>query len=216
MFLQQYEITGNNRRYQRFYDITAPFYDFKTKIVNIFRKIPEELLKKSYLNELEISPSSKVLEVSIGTGRNIKYLPENANYFGLDLSLGMLKRCQRNTARWNRAITLVHGLAEQLPFKDNSFDVVFHIGGINFFNSKSRAISEMIRVAKPGTKILILDETEKAINWAGKIPILSRFLKYQGEQVTPPLHHIPSSMQALSTKYILNDNFYMITFRKPL
>lgn len=33
------------------------------------------------------------------------------------------------------------------------FDTVFHVGGINFFNDRARAISEMIRVARPGTKL---------------------------------------------------------------
>ena len=46
-----------------------------------------------------------------------------------------------------------------MPFEDNSFDIVFHVGGINFFNDKTAAIREMIRVSKKGTKILISDET---------------------------------------------------------
>ncbi len=63
--------------------------------------------------------------------------------------------------KWNKKtnLSLVHGSAEDLPFADNSFDVVFHSGGINFFSDKAKAISKIIRVAKPGTKILITDET---------------------------------------------------------
>ena len=52
-------------------------------------------------------------------------------------------------------------MEEALPYKDNSFDSVFHVGGINFFNDKKAAIEEMIRVAKPNTKITIVDETSK-------------------------------------------------------
>ena len=44
-----------------------------------------------------------------------------------------------------------------------AFDCVFHIGGINFFTDKVRAIKEMIWVARPGTKIVIVDETERSI-----------------------------------------------------
>ncbi len=44
-----------------------------------------------------------------------------------------------------------------------AFDCVFHVGGINFFTDKVRAIKEMIWVAKPGTKIVIVDETERTI-----------------------------------------------------
>jgi len=46
-----------------------------------------------------------------------------------------------------------------LLFVDGIFDVVFRVGGINFFNDKARAIAEMIRVARPGTKIVIVDES---------------------------------------------------------
>ena len=48
---------------------------------------------------------------------------------------------------------------EELPFADNTFDIVFHNGGINFFNDKALTISEMLRVAKAGNKLLIADET---------------------------------------------------------
>jgi ubiquinone/menaquinone biosynthesis C-methylase UbiE len=53
--------------------------------------------------------------------------------------------------------------AEDLPFKENEFDIVFHVGGINFYNNQKLAINEMIRVAKKGTIILIADETSDYI-----------------------------------------------------
>ncbi|MGC3979367.1 MAG: methyltransferase domain-containing protein [Paludibacteraceae bacterium] len=59
--------------------------------------------------------------------------------------------------------TLVHCEAESLPFEDASFDVVFHCGELNYYNDKQKAITEMIRVTKPGTKILIVDETDKLV-----------------------------------------------------
>lgn len=77
--------------------------------------------------------------------------------------LGMLQKCQKKwSAKTN--LSLVHGSAEDLPFADNSFDIVFHSGGINFFSDKAKVISEMIRVAKPGTKILIANETADYID----------------------------------------------------
>mgnify|MGYP006302152003 CR=1 FL=1 len=98
-----------------------------------------------------------VLEVSCGSGINFNFIPENCTIFGLDLSFGML---QAASYRKNAGV-LCHGLAEKLPFIDHAFDTVFHIGGINFFNDKAEALKEMVRVAKPGTKIIIKDETPK-------------------------------------------------------
>jgi len=46
------------------------------------------------------------------------------------------------------------------PSRTKPSTVVFHFGGINFFNDKAAAIREMIRVAKPGTKFVIGDENE--------------------------------------------------------
>ena len=64
------------------------------------------------------------------------------------------------------------GNAECLPFKDKSFDVVFHFGGINFFNDRAAAIREMIRVAKPGTKFVIGDENEDLAQRYENIPVM--------------------------------------------
>ena len=85
----------------------------------------------------------------------------------------MLQKCQKKwSAKTN--LSLVHGSAEDLPFADNSFDIVFHSGGINFLSDKAKVISEMIRVAKPGTKILIANETADYIDSQYK---KSHFLK---------------------------------------
>ena len=60
-------------------------------------------------------------------------------------------------------MALFEGEAEHLPFRSESFDCVFHVGGINFFNDKGRALRELVRVAKPGVKIVVVDETEKVV-----------------------------------------------------
>ena len=79
-------------------------------------------------------------------------------YFGLDRSWGMLKQCQQNLQRWQREAELIPGSAEELPLRDESFDTVFHVGGLNAFNDQATVIDEMIRVARAGTKSVIVDE----------------------------------------------------------
>jgi ubiquinone/menaquinone biosynthesis C-methylase UbiE len=111
---------------------------------------------------LEVGASARVLEVSVGTGANIPHLRSDSEVFGLDISRGMLKRRQKRLAKWKRSAQF-QGEAERLPLRDAIFDVVSHVGAINFFNDKARAIAEIIRVAKPGTKIVIVDETEKVV-----------------------------------------------------
>lgn len=142
------DVFGSNQRYQAMYDCFAPFYDFSTWLYSRWKGMSTEARLREYLDELEVRGGDRVLEVSVGTGRNLQFLPRSAQFFGLDISWGMLKQCQRNTAKWKLDVTLFAGTAEQLPFQDEVFDVVFHFGGINFFNDKAAAIREMIRVAR--------------------------------------------------------------------
>jgi len=109
---------------------------------------------------------------------------------GLDLSPEMLANCQRNLRRWDLEADLYLGNAESLPFADESFDVVFHVGGINFFNDRAKAIREMIRVAKPGSLLLISDETEKHVKGVyEKQP--GGLFKNRKEPVSPPVDLVP-------------------------
>jgi ubiquinone/menaquinone biosynthesis C-methylase UbiE len=95
--------------------------------------------------------------------------------------------------------------------------VVFHNGGINFFNDKETAIKEMIRVAKPGTKVLISDETEKLIREQfDKYPFSERNYRNRKGAVTVPIDLIPRGMEDLEFNDSLWDGkYYSITFRKP-
>jgi ubiquinone/menaquinone biosynthesis C-methylase UbiE len=120
----------------------------------------------------------------------------------------MLTKCARNSLKWHVSLKLYRAEAEELPFKDESFDVVFHLGAINLFRDKQHAIEEMIRVARPGTKIVIADETEKASR-------LMAVLTGRHEPVVPPFGLVPVSMKEINLKTIWNGYGYLITFRKP-
>ena len=153
-------LTGNNKDYQKIYDRFSGFYDLATKSYALIKNGNERNRIMQYLNLLNIKNGDKVIEISVGTGRNIKYLNPAADYFGVDISYGMLKKCQRKMKRLHREITLIQAEAESLPLKDESFDVVFSAGGFNFFNDPGKAVHEMLRIAKRGAGILITDETE--------------------------------------------------------
>jgi ubiquinone/menaquinone biosynthesis C-methylase UbiE len=180
------------------------------------RGISPEQYFSGYLCFLEINPGDSVLETSVGTGLNFKYLPRGLRLFGLDLSAEMLTNCQANLRRWELDADLFLGNAEDLPFANDSFDVVFHVGGINFFNDKAKAIREMIRVAKPGSRMLITDETEKYVKSTyERIPITSAFFKNRPEAVTTPIDLVPPEMLEIHLEMLRDEQFYALTFRKP-
>jgi len=216
IFLKPEELTGSNRKYNHLYETIGGFYDDTQRVWSALTGMDRNAYVMSYLGLLEIKPGDSVLETSVGTGLNFKYLPRDIRRFGLDLSREMLVNCQANLRRWQMDADLFLGNAESLPFAASSFDVVFHTGGINFFNDRAKAIQEMIRVAKPESLMLIADETEEHVKSAyEQIPITSRYFKHRKEAVTAPIDLVPADMQEIRLESIWNGRFYALTFRKP-
>jgi len=215
VFLEDADITGQNEKYQKLYDRFAGFYDLGIGLFAFLKSGGLEKRRREYLNELEVKEGARVLEVSVGTGMNLRFLPRKASYFGLDISWGMLKRCQRNLKRWGIDALLVQGAAEHLPFVDGVFDAVLHMGGINFFNHKAQALREMVRVAKPGTKFVIVDETEQITRRYDKTPLAGAFYGHQHELALAPVDLLPPGMLEVRVKKIAHGDLYCLTFRSP-
>lgn len=127
----------------------------------------------------------------------------------------MLRQCQRNAAKRKLDATLFMGTAEQLPLRDQVFDVVCHFGGIDFFNVKAAAIREMIRVAKPGTKFVIGDENEASAQRYEKLPVTGEFYSKRNEMIGAPVDLLPPEMRDVHFKDIAGGDLYCRSFRKP-
>lgn len=219
-FVAKSELTGKNKSAYWIGKVVAHAYNLiVTKPMTLYFGLSEEEARKECLCRLELGRNVKILEVSVGTGANIPYLfryGREAEFYGLDLSPAMLAQCARNVQRWACQAELFHGLAERLPFRDGSFDVVFHIGGINDFEEKKRAIEEMIRVAKAGTKIIIVDEwfsPEKLDRFHERL--LLRVFPAIARRTEPPMDLIPESMAETKLEVIWNGYGYCLEFRKP-
>jgi ubiquinone/menaquinone biosynthesis C-methylase UbiE len=213
-------LNGDNEKYMKMYDWMSPGYDF-VETVGGKLKYGNQVnhMRREIMNKLEWKDNISVLYVSIGTGKDLEFIPQNIDLksltiCGIDISLGMLKRCKKKSNKKTN-LSLLRCCAEDLPFQDNSFDIVFHVGGINFFTDKQRAINEMIRVAKEDTKLLIADETNDFIEKQYK---KSSFTKKYYSDKTFDLSEIekliPSSVKEMNTDLLWNRKFYCITFRK--
>ena len=215
-FLKPEDLTGDNGKYNHLYETIGGFYDDTQRVAGAFKGLDRDEYFLAYMRMLEAKPGDSVLETSVGTGLSFKYLPRGVKLSGLDLSAEMLANCQNNMRRWKLDADLYLGNAESLPFADSSFDVVFHVGGISFFNDQAKAIREMIRVAKPGSLLLISDETEEyAKATYEKIPITSSYYKNRLTTVKIPIDLVPPEMQEIHLEMIKGGLFYAITFRKP-
>jgi ubiquinone/menaquinone biosynthesis C-methylase UbiE/uncharacterized protein YbaR (Trm112 family) len=217
-FIDPQELEGPNQHFERYYNRLAPFYSMFTKLAFLpfggERKAREEILK--YLGK----GGNRTLEVSIGNGVNLPYLFDASNLgeiYGIDISIGQLSQCQRLIHKRDWQVELFLAMAESLPFKNEMFDNVLHIGGINFFSDQRRAIDEMIRVARPGGKVVIADEVERLAKWFNR-----SFISDHGDEAieTKIYNLIPSSMQDTRLEGIWKmhgqNHGYCLEFTKPV
>jgi ubiquinone/menaquinone biosynthesis C-methylase UbiE len=217
-FIQSQSQTGLNKQFAQMYDWFSWGYRAFSTLAFAYIGMTEEQARREVTGRLE-PEGGRVLELSIGPGVNLPYLvgrPDVGEIYGLDISPGQLNRCREFVAHRGWDVQLQLGNAEQLPYQDNTFASVFHLGGINFFNDKKKAIEEMIRVAKPGTRILICDENEKGAQaYERFVPSFKRVAGESRKAVVPPVDLVPPDMQEGRLFEGWNGWMYCIEFRKP-
>jgi ubiquinone/menaquinone biosynthesis C-methylase UbiE len=111
-----------------------------------------------------------VLDIGCGAGVDAiiaaKLTGPSGTVTGIDLVPEMLARASEN-ARLAGVdnVTFRESSAEQLPFPDNSFDVVISNGVFNLVVDKVKALGEVLRVLKPGGRFMLADQV-----LAGELP----------------------------------------------
>ncbi len=65
-----------------------------------------------------------MLEVGVGTGKNMPYYPASVDIPAIDLTLGMLERAKKQAAGLNLDVDLHLGDVQALDFPDDTFDDV--------------------------------------------------------------------------------------------
>jgi ubiquinone/menaquinone biosynthesis C-methylase UbiE len=110
-----------------------------------------------------------VLEVSIGTGLNLPYYPEEARLTGLDWSPEMLAVARQRADDLGRAVELKTGDAQALGFPDGTFDTVVCSFSLCAIPDDRRAVGEMVRVLRPGGLLLLADHVVGSRWWVRTI-----------------------------------------------
>jgi ubiquinone/menaquinone biosynthesis C-methylase UbiE len=198
-------LTGRDLRSQTLYDRLAPFYGLLLKVHKWLSQAPDP--RPEYLALLDPPPHARVLEVGVGTGANLPYLPDDIDFYGVDIAWGMLRRCRSNADKLRRHIHLFQCEAGRLPFRAAVFDCVLHSHGIRAFTSPERAIAEMIWVARPGARIVIVEDAPQPII-PGK-PVLA-------SQTQSLVQWIPEEMEQVEVRSLAGGALECVSFRKPL
>jgi len=143
-------------RQKRVWDKTAPGYDKQIAFV-------EKVWFAGGREWLGRRAHGRVLEVAIGTGRNVPHYPPDATITGIELSPAMLAFARQRAADLGRDADLREGDAEHLPFDDASFDTVVCAFSLCTIPDPAAAIGEMKRVLVPGGTLLLVDHV--ASSW---------------------------------------------------
>lgn len=144
------------------YDRIAPIYDLIETFSERSRFAP---WRHTLWSEMS---GARVLEVGVGTGKNLPYYPTTADVTAIDLSSRMLERARRKAAREGRRVDLRVMDVQHLDFPDATFDTAAATFVFCSVPDPIQGLRELKRVTRPGGKILLLEHVRPP-GLAGKI-----------------------------------------------
>ena len=150
-------------------------YTFLAPIYDLIVSGPIDDYRKQSIARIENTKNKNILINGIGSGLDIPYLADDANYIGTDITTAMLALAQKradNSSRNNLNISLQLADSQALPFNDNHFDdIVMHLI-LAVVPKPELALQEACRVLKPGGKIFIFDKFIRS----GQLALGRRFI----------------------------------------
>lgn len=121
----------------------------------------------------------KVLEIGVGAGSDhLNWARSGADLFGVDLTDKGIQTTRKRLNLYNLKSNLQRMDAENLPFKDNYFDIVYSWGVIHHSENPEQIIKEILRVLKPGGKFLGMIYHRRSIH-AFNLWIKNSLLKFK-------------------------------------
>lgn len=98
----------------------------------------------NFLNQL-LSENSRILDVGVGIGAIARLVNKhNLEIHGIDISSNLVEKCRRDHPH----IKAITGDAENLPYRDNSFDCTYCVNVTFYFPNLPKAIDELLRVTR--------------------------------------------------------------------
>lgn len=154
----------------RLYDRWAWTYDWT---YNFWTFATESKAHRRVLELARLEAGDRVLEVAVGSGTVSRQLWERfpgIRFWGIDLSWGMLRRCQSELGKFatrQGSRVLCRADALSLPFPDAAFDVVLNCYLLDLLEEADigRALAEFGRVLRPEGRLITVSMGEPVAGW---------------------------------------------------
>lgn len=114
-------------------------------------------LTDHYKKKLFSNLSGRVLEIGAGTGANLDYYPKDMDLVILEPSPYMQRYLKEKAESLGRSVEIHTGVAEDLPFSDESFDSVISTLVLCSVDELNQSLSEIKRVLKPGGRFYFIE-----------------------------------------------------------
>ncbi len=132
-----------------------------------------------FFPRLQISPGERVLDVACGAGQlSLPAARAGAVVTGVDIAANLIEQAQSRAKAEGLAIRFEETDAEDLPYDDASFDVVFSLIGAMFAPRPERVAAELVRVCRPGGRIVMGNWTPEGF--------VGKMFRTNGKHVPPP------------------------------
>lgn len=137
---------------------TREKYDRMAKKYDLMELFPEFFLFRSFRKSLFSRIKGKtILEVGVGTGRNIQFYPQDAKITAIDFSDEMIKQARKRAEKLHSTVELSVMDVQSLKFKSHSFDAVIATFVFCSVPDPVKGLSEVKRVLKPHGKFYALE-----------------------------------------------------------
>lgn len=138
-------------RARRTYDRSARWYDIQ-------EWLPERLAFRKWRRLMwDFVPDGRILEVGVGTGKNLRYYRPGHLVTAIDLSPKMVAQARKNAERWGVEADLLEMDAQALELESATFDSAVSTFVFCSVPDPVRGLSEVRRVLSPGGRVFLLE-----------------------------------------------------------
>ena len=136
----------------------------------------EARIFKEQRKKLLFNTEGKVLEIGVGTGKNLPFYPHEVELVGIDFSPGMLNKAKYRAQQLKKPVTLLEMDVQSLDFPDNTFDSVVATCVFCSVPDPVAGLREIKRVCKPNGTIFMLEHVRSEGFLLGKVMDFLNFI----------------------------------------